>query len=406
MPLSCSTADFFCVLTININKSVKTISAENNNDKQLLWSTIEPADLVQSAYPDLVERFLEAKATKINKASKKKPSTRKAATVEGDKKTNTAHPKSTSKSRKQAVQSKPVTPVLINRFLQRISSRRKPAVTKYVASPKISTSSDPMDLSMFSFSADDSSWTKMDEDSANLSAVINGMVEQPPSQMEFCGRRLRFDAVDSHENQKENENSLTNPASTNRDTENRSFVKVVKDSLCELISSTSRNKRAADSSIKNPAAQLRQSSVQNESFDEFDLLVMGTAGSHTKIIQDNSSTPIVRKRISSSCNLSPVIANPTSIASPMHSDSPDCNNLNVSHFFVLNLTSDTDQFERSIDYRNMPDEFPDENRPVKHILQRIAPQSAPSTPIGSIQDSFNLNGYIPIGKKLRKQLSS
>lgn len=37
-----------------------------NKEIESLWSTIEPQNLVQKAYPELVEKFLESKTKKGN----------------------------------------------------------------------------------------------------------------------------------------------------------------------------------------------------------------------------------------------------------------------------------------------------------------------------------------------------
>lgn len=361
--------------------------AENNHDKLLLWSTIEPADLVQSAYPDLVERFLESKAKKINK----KTSSRKLP--HGSGKTT----KDSKKRNQQAAQTKPITPVLINRFLQRISSGRKPVVPKCVASPKISTSSEPMNLSMFSFSIDDSAWTKMDEDSPDLSAVINNIVERQPNSMEFCGRRLRFEAVNSLEQEKENENSnaeaelnlFSDKVPTYEIFVHESLGKKNDSNESNKLTDTSKNRNLeANTSLNSSKVPKTDPQILNESFDEFDRLVMGTS-SQTKILSDHSSTPLSHKPISNRNDLSPFI------------------DPNESFFRMIQLTEDTVNFEKSIDFRNMPDEPPDANRSTKHRLPSVVPKvEASSSNDSMIQDSFNLSGYIPIGKKLRKQLSS
>lgn len=358
--------------------------AENKNDNFLLWSTIEPADLVQSAYPDLVERFLEGKATKL----KKKPTSRKQP-VDGAKNSRSSQPK----TRKQNSQPKPITPVLINRFLHRINSRRKPIPPKCVASPKIATSSEPMDLSMFAFSLDDSTWSKIDEDSPDLSAVINGIVEQQPPVMEFCGRRLRFEIIDSMDLENEKENCAIETGNLDNH-EIRLNANNVIYSNQKLVNTVSNN-------LIMPLEQL----VHNESLDQFDRLVMGT-GFQTSNMIDHSSTPVSQKLYSNPCTLSPVISNqPNSVIPSTTPRSPENDDPNVSHFYELNMSADTDQFEKSIDYRNMPDEIPAVDRPViKQIRQSVVSQVMPKN--DTHEDSFNLNGYVPIGKKLRKQLSS
>lgn len=484
---------------------------------------------MQTAYPNLVERFLAVKATK----PKKKASSRKTQddAVRIVKTTTTS---AVPKPRKRKQDPKPVTPILINRFLQRISSRRKPAApAKYVASPKIATSAAPMDLSMFSFSLDDSSWSKVDDDDADLSSVINGMVAQRPDVMEFGGRRLRFEAVSplgGNVRKCKGTLNMCTQSNNQKKSENRSYTNVLKKSFSE----------SSVSNVQNNLPNRLIPATPNESLDEFDRLVMGpsvpstsssnqsrlvmgtaapptstsnpsqlvmgtssapstSTSNHSRLVigtpststsnpsrlvlgtgsahststsnqyrlametsapststsnpsglvmvtsapstsisnpsrfvmgssapststSGHSSTPIGHKLKSKPCTLSPILAPQFALSpqdllttstatgpspSPIESQ-PESVEPQVSHFFALNLTAEMDQFERSIDYRNMPDEHPPpDNRMMRRglcLAQRLSGGTSPQN--ATSQDSFGLSGgYIPISKKLRKQFS-
>lgn len=205
------------------------------HDTQTPWSTIEPVDLVERAYPELIEQFL------AQIQAKKKPVSRRIASVANMDVAQASLPPRKRRARlpkPAAIQAAPAldaipapssstnparansqtaarTPVLIDRFLQRMQARyvkksqrkaafaigavpkspARPAVElrrRSFLSPRIQTSAQPMNLSQFSFVADDSmKWTE----EADLSNLIREMMHEPPTTMSFCGRRLRFEAV-------------------------------------------------------------------------------------------------------------------------------------------------------------------------------------------------------------------
>lgn len=144
----------------------------------MLWSTIEPIDLVEKAYPTLVAEYLQITA------KPKRPTKKPPKSVLTDVDCN----KPTKKTRKKKPSSVDNNNPLIERFLRRNSGTSKRA--SHMASPKIKTSSTPPQL------LDDSSDWMDDADAVDcldLSNVIAGIVSRTPESLQLCGRKLRFD---------------------------------------------------------------------------------------------------------------------------------------------------------------------------------------------------------------------
>lgn len=227
-------------------------------DSYTPWSTIEPVDLVERAYPELIEKFhaliqakkkpvsrriaavaqlgvaqasLPARKRRAPRPAKLNSKTATAVTAA----TNAAGPAddaatlatesgaaASSDALRANSKSTAKTPVMIDRFLQRMQARyvrksTRKATLAAAAVPKtpvrptavlrprtfltpvIQTSDQPMNLSQFSFGGDDSAaWleeAENAEDAGNVSAVIREMVNEPPTDISFCGRRLRFETV-------------------------------------------------------------------------------------------------------------------------------------------------------------------------------------------------------------------
>lgn len=357
---------------------------ENNNDTKLLWSTIEPVDLVQQAYPLVVEQFFAATAAK----KPKKPTCRKA--IANDPADSAP---SAPKIRKKA---QPKTPILIDRFLQRIQNRRPKSASPIkppIASPKIETSSQPMDLSMLFL--DESDWTQTDDTAQlDLSGIIQGMVAKQPEVMEFRGRRLRYDHCDLG-GQEDKENVVQ-----------------------------SHNVISGESAAYNSYADVakEKNMPADESLDEIDQLIMGSKERPLSGCSSTySSTPILlRNTVENYCpsnRTSPIKVNqqlcPTPEVPPEmdlnYSDSSEGADAHVSNFFSLDLEPETDEFENSIDFHRMPDEFPEDEEQPRFI--RVASTQNPVAELSPKvvvlqEDSFNLNGYVPVGNNMRKRLGS
>lgn len=158
------------------------ITDENpNNGLQLLWSTIEPMDLVERAYPTLVNDYQQLIA-KPKKATRKKRERKEAGNSDSERPTAKSKP-----TRKKTTAIKSKNP-LIDRFLQKNKLNGIPPT-----SPKIKTCSTPVAVSPVGIDLDASAWS--DDDTASDS-VINGILTKSPEILEIHGRKLRFDRVD------------------------------------------------------------------------------------------------------------------------------------------------------------------------------------------------------------------
>lgn len=176
------------------------------NEDRRLWSTIEPMDLVERAYPALVERYMSAKErpkarktkkTEGAKADAKAPRKMKRPDkikehnepLDGDRQADKAMPKKRpkklpSKQTKKALSTEKLT--TLDRFLVQQNADSTP-----YHSPKIKTTTQPMNLSAFSVDSDASH----DGCSFDLSQIIDDMVVNAPRMTEFHGKRLKYDEI-------------------------------------------------------------------------------------------------------------------------------------------------------------------------------------------------------------------
>lgn len=266
------------------------------NDLQHLWSTIEPQDLVERAYPSLVEAFLAPKLSTKAKRTKKV-----AAAAPTDDATNKAKKPATRQKRPKANENQPPTAngnMLIDRFFKKTKTARKPAPSPPPVShqsPKIQTSALPMHLSNFSIDFEDGDAF----DEHDLSGAIRDIVARPPHATELFGRKLRFEEIADHDD--------------------------------------------------------AQTDSANVSFDEFDLMVLNRATQ----LQD-ASTPIQAKRKTKgrqrakrqSLKLNQIACD----GGGLKAGSEDSGAIVNCHFFG-DITASVDAFEQSLDLHNMPDEF-------------------------------------------------
>lgn len=296
---------------------VSSLRDENPTGVETLWSTIEPMDLVERAYPALVEAYHLSKV----KPSKARPKKRDASNKT---------PRKTKRNKKTEVDTEneppdePVKPIRvrkarvpkvplveatattsvqqIDRFFAKTKSAKefvgtpvKPMIKSTFESPRISTSSKPLNWSYFDVDSDQSG-----AEDADLSNIIKGIVTRPPELTELLGRRLHYEAVN------------------------------------------------LDVMIQDKG---------DESFDDFDRIVMQNKSSKPKPARVSQlvecSTPILvqkfMRRQSFKCG-TPIRA-PLVVETDTRSDAH-----NESHFFG-NVLADVDAFERSVDYFSMKDEF-------------------------------------------------
>lgn len=302
---------------------------------QILWSTIEPIDLVEKAYPELVSQFEESKAKGKSKKAKK-PQEAKGAKSRAAKNTNAecgdseketitkVSKKTTSRTvkKKNDENARPID----------LFFKKQPIKTVY-SSPKIKTTTKPMNLSAFSIDFN-SSHTMFDGDDMNLSEIINEMVSRPPNITELNGKKLKFDEIAA----KEGGNS-TETADKARGIQNNKQIHV-------------------------------ENEKTEESMDEFDLIVMRKArksifAKRKSILASNlnepkmnsCSTPMNRNHVSklmeqsTDWNISPASETPKNRKRSVISSS----------FFAVNPDDEIDLFEKSVDFRNMQDIDSDED---------------------------------------------
>lgn len=267
--------------------------------RQRLWTTIEPADLVEKAYPEIVEQFENTKtkpkskkntketnndgeSSKIKKTRKKKAdcslndmsALMKAVNELSDEKENKIIKNLKSTKLIPAKRNKKTEKC---RTLEQFFKKNDNPSTCTISSPKIKTAM--LNLSDFSFNID------LAEDENDLMEVIEDIVSKPPEMKEFEGRKLLY--------------------------ENFNVDMKKKMDICD---------------------------ESEEELDEFDLIVMKKKKKMLKS-NVNSSTPIlVEKFLSKHYN---------------RTSSPYQNNKMIETSFFGGLNDEIDLFERSVDLKNI-----------------------------------------------------
>lgn len=312
---------------------------------QLLWSTIEPIDLVEKAYPELVAKFEESKAkgkpkkTKKSQDPAKSPKAakgRKAKNVNGSNEQEKPPKKTTTRAGAKSKKKNDENVRPIDVFFR----KQKAVPATVYSSPKIKTTTKPMNLSAFSLDFDDSLML-LDTDDMNLSVIINEMVSRPPNVTELNGKKLKFDAV------------IPN-----------------KEPLKERIAENVKKNRPKVKEVENCKEEKTEvvetkTAIAEESMDEFDLIVMrkmrkSLIGRRKSILASNSndakltncSTPVSRNR-NSRFNAS--IKQSPDLSFVLEKSVNRKNAVISSSFFAVNPDDEIDLFEKSIDYRNMQD---------------------------------------------------
>lgn len=304
---------------------------------QLLWSTIEPMDLVEKAYPELVREFEESKAKSKSKKTKKSQDPakvtkgRKAKNVNGldqqeilDKVPKRVVPRANAKSKKKNDENV--------RSIDVFFRKQQTAPITVYSSPKIKTTTKPMNLSAFSLDFNDSIMS-LEEDDMNLSAIINEMVSRPPNVTEFNGKKLKFDAIIT----KANEDLQVNVNHGKEKNEETKKLQKTNDAESEV-------------------------GMTENSIDEFDLIVMrkmrkSLIGGRKSILSANSnsvncSTPLSRHR---DLRLNSLLKQSSDTSLMLETLTNRKNAVISSSFFAVNQEDEVDLFEKSIDFRNMQD---------------------------------------------------
>lgn len=297
---------------------------------QLLWSTIEPIDLFEKAYPDLIRQFNESKVKGKTKKSKKATATAETVKVRKpkghqilphiDANANVAADNRMVKTKRSKECAGTVNgEKKTHDRLQSIDQFFRKECTKSIySSPKIQTTTKPMNLSAFAMDLEDS-FGLMAIDDMNLSEIINEMVLRPPNLTEYRGKKLQYDQLEQHETD------------------------------CGAVT-----------------AEMKSN---DESIDEFDLIVMRKArksmlarkatalmvnSSVNRFISD-SSTPVISKRTRLSDSFKSRNDIEPNLSSLSNNDLKNQPNSTIStSFFAINPNDDdVDLFEKSIDFRNI-----------------------------------------------------
>lgn len=328
-----------------------------NGGLEILWSTIEPMDLVEKAYPKLVETFLESKQKKKKGGTKnKRDASDKTPRKPKKNKPSTKNAVCKPKQSKTEKLTKISSGQTLDKFIQKTKSiHDSPKLTllntihKRLESPKIKTSSIPIDLSQLSF--DNMNDFDENDSVADITNIINGIILRSPELKEFCGRQLRYDRVDLNDSFHEFNSELGN-ASEN----------------------------------------------------------VGDVYKPTSKMKDNSSTPILSRKSIFSYKPSPLVE----VNKSHGSGKQDIlNDNNVSHFFGAGAIDDVDLFEKSVDYRNMIDEFDcdsssedNEDCDLQQEVESNENVIPTKVDLTNNDDTFGMGNYVPIGSKLRKKLNS
>lgn len=345
----------------------------------LLWSTIEPIDLVEKAYPDLVTQFEESKAKGKAKKSKKTQETTKATKSQKAKSTDVddvdavdenVNPinviKTTTTTMKKTTQ-KATRPVGAKSRKKKDENvrpidlffRKDQAKSTAYASPKIKTSTKPMNLSAFSIDFNDSLGL-LDNDDMNLSVIINEMVTRPPDVTEYKGKKLRFDEITSKQHESSDSVDVDENGKGQANTE-----------------------RTADDSV-----------------DDFDLIVMRKGRKsfidQKKLIfsressQDRPnecSTPVLPRRLTAIIPSSSKQSFDADASLDLSSSKNRKNSMISSSFFAVNPDDEVDLFEKSIDFRNMQDD--DESEETEETDSKAESEQSHA----SLDDDDEINKY-------------
>lgn len=180
--------------------------ANDDEALQSLWSTIEPIDLVEKAYPDLVEKFLQSKIKpKKARANARKPTKRTKKIADNSlhdmsslqqaideidvarAEPKTKGTKNTAKKSPKTKKAK-ITIQTLDKFFQR-NSKENTKPSAITADPEDATESvsnvptKAVDLSNLSIDFDD-----VENEECDLSQIIGDIVSKPPTVTEIGGK--------------------------------------------------------------------------------------------------------------------------------------------------------------------------------------------------------------------------
>lgn len=329
--------------------------ANDDEALQSLWSTIEPIDLVEKAYPDLVEKYLQSKIKpKKAKANVRKPAKRTKKIAD-----NSLHDMSSlqqaideidvaiaepkAKGKKKTAKKSPkikkakITIQTLDKFFQRnhkVNTKQSAPTTAETENATQCVSNVPtkaIDLSNFSIDFED-----MENEDCDLSQIIGDIVSKPPTVTEIGGKKLRFDEV------KTTWERVPSPSPSHTD--------------AEFVVDNNR-----DESMGNVDAK-EENRENEESFDEFDLIVMGKGvrGISLKPLSESnaqarSSTPVLVDRFLQKHSIQGRLKSPANRDTKLLAPIADTKDAITTSFFSVAADDAVDLFEQSIDYKNMED---------------------------------------------------
>lgn len=329
--------------------------ANDDEALQSLWSTIEPIDLVEKAYPDLVEKFLQSKIKpKKTKANARKPAKRTKKIADNSLQDMSSlqqaldeidvavkvKPKGTNKTARKSpkVKKAKVTLQTLDKFFRQNSKVNKKPPPSTITSDPVDAATptltnmptNTLDLSNFSVDFDD-----LENEDSDLSQIIGDIVSKPPTITEIGGKKLRFDEIRTEWNSR--------PAPPQTDNE------------FDIGTNFDLNKENVEVKEKNGAYE--------ESFDEFDLIVMGKGrkdfpkkNPHENTTQMKSSTPVLINRFLKKNSIHASARSPVTRDTKLSAPIADTNAvITTTSFFSVAGDNDVDLFEQSIDFKNMED---------------------------------------------------
>ncbi|KAJ6643661.1 Flap endonuclease GEN [Pseudolycoriella hygida] len=366
---------------------------EQNSSLEILWSTVEPVDLVEKAYPKLVANYLESKSAKTKKPSKVTKENGKKATKTTQKKANKLNDENQEnldaeklkKPRKKLQRKDEGKVEKIDKYFKKVKNIPKMSTPKMerkatplrskltTESPKIKTCSSPLSLTQMSFDFNVSS-----DDIHDLSDIIRGIVASSPTIKNLCGKKLHFESVSKplklsddidHEEQNETLDEFDIIVAGTKPTCNET------------------NAPTSLSATKSRADRKRLSSKKIDDSSPSKTPILIKKFFKRNLIEQNSSTP----------KLSPRVSPQKPSASPIQ------NEVNVSYFFG-DITAENDVFEKLTDFRNMEDEVLTSEEDI--VCRGDELHDAVDSPPIELNDTFGLDNYIPVGANLRKRLAS
>lgn len=396
------------LLKLFLSNGSNDFLSEQNSTLETLWSTVEPVDLVEKAYPNLVGRYLDSlsaktkKTTKVTKPGKKPPTkaTQKKSNklqelIISDDNEENVDPDKLKKPKKRLQNKDDGKTKSIDKYFKKVKNVPSSIVTpktqhksqplernQETQSPKIETCSTPLSLTQLWFDFDDSK-----DEIHDLSDIIQGIVSNAPAITNICGKKLHYDIV------KNNPKPIRTMDRVGKDDTTDEFdiiVAGIKPLSCENNTPTTSRKKTKKRPVTKKASS---KTVDDQSPTTTPILIKKF---FKRNCIDHKSSVMTSSTPTTSPKTSPQNVSFKSISSPIE------NEANVSYFFG-DITDENDAFEKLIDFRNMEDEFCTNNKDEQHDEEL---QEINDSPPIELSETFDLDNYVPVGANLRKRIAS